>query len=89
MEYAGAIDVRLTGRTVNLCARQAATILVKENVERSGRARSIEIYALCIHFGDIPRLASGNHEIVSGKIVIASIGGLEILGIGADRSRVV
>ena len=72
-------------RGVNDRPGQATAILVEEDVERRSRARSIEIYALRVHFGDIPSLASGNDEIVSGKVVKGVDDRLEILRASADR----
>jgi hypothetical protein len=65
LEHAGVIDVRLAGRAVNLHPRQAAAILIEEDVKIICRARSIGIKTEHVHFRDIPRLPGGNDEIVS------------------------
>src|SRR4029079_15293244 len=57
LEYGVVNDVRLSGRAVNLCAREAAGIVIKEKVKVIRRASSARIFASCVHFGDRPRLA--------------------------------
>src|SRR4029077_19960155 len=89
LKDAGAVYVCLIHCGVDQRARQAAAILVNEDMEKGSRARSIEIYALRVHFGDIPSLASGHDEIVSGKVVKSVEGRLEILRPSADDPRVV
>jgi hypothetical protein len=88
LEYAGGVNVGLIHRAVNQRPRQAAAICVEEHVERSGRARSIEIYALRVHFTDSPSLACGHDEIVSGKVGISGKV-RELLRRGAEHTRVV
>jgi hypothetical protein len=73
LEDAGVVYVTLANRVVNLRPRQAAAITVEENVESVGRARTVEIPALYVHFSDMPSLASGHDEIVSGKVGINGI----------------
>ncbi len=70
MEDAGVVYVTLANRAVNLRPRQAAAIMVEENVEIVGWARTAEIPALCVDFSDMPSLASGHDEIVSGKVAM-------------------
>jgi hypothetical protein len=85
---AGAFDIRLRGPGVNECPRQTTTILVEENVEVIGWARSIEISALRINFGDPPALAPGHEEVVSQKG--GKIGKIrKLLRCPTGRSRVV
>src|SRR5207302_633702 len=60
----GVPAVRQAGRGVNQRPRKRAAILVEEDVERSCRARSIEIYSLHIHFIDGPSLPRWDDEIV-------------------------
>jgi hypothetical protein len=53
--------------------------LVDEDVEGGSRTRAIEIHSLRVHLGDIPCLASRNHEIVSDEVVKGIVCRLEIL----------
>jgi hypothetical protein len=71
---------RLVRGAVNQIPRQAAAILVDENVERIGWTSSIEVRPQHVHFGDIPSLPSGHDEVVGGKIVIDVESRFEILG---------
>src|SRR5437588_1310039 len=48
-----------------------------------------KIYALRVHFGNIPSLASGHNEIVGGKVIKGGVCRLELLRPSADRPRVV
>ena len=66
-EDAVALDIRLTGPAGDERPGQTTIILVEEDVEVIGWARSIEIYALRINFGDPPALASRHKEVVSQK----------------------
>jgi hypothetical protein len=62
-----ALDIRLGGPAGDERPGQTTIILVEEDVEVIGWARSIEIYALRVNFGYPPALAPRHEEVVSQK----------------------
>ena len=87
-EDAAALDIRLGGSAGDERPGQTASILKEEDVEVISWARSIEIDALRINFGNLPALAAGHEEVVSQKG--GKIGHVrELLRHPAERTRVV
>jgi hypothetical protein len=82
-EVAGS-GVGLAERGVNERPRQTGAILVKVNVESRGRATSA-IFAHHVHFGDIPCLAPGYHEVVSCLVVEGNERRFEVLRSDVNR----
>lgn len=80
---------RLVKRRINIGPWQAAAVLVNENVEGIGRARSIEIRTQHVHLGDIPSLSSGHDEIVSSEVVKCVEIWFEVLRPRAESSSIV
>src|SRR5439155_10831945 len=61
--------VRLVHRSVNLCSRQTARILVEKDVKGYGRPGKTVIRPLHVNLRNIPSLTPRHHKIVSGKVI--------------------